>query len=546
MTMSRLTVVCTLLIAATGFTAQQAPQIPSDKSWVVEGKVVDDSGPVPEVSMKAIGRGQDGKDLEALTDQNGHFILTATAPGKYSIYPAKDGYEGGEEGDSQKAISVDLAQGTHLKDADFVIHKAASISGRILDPNRNPLPGAAVVLYAKQFGDHRQFLQTREGVESDASGDYHFAGLRAGTYYLAVHLPLRDNARRPSGPREPSSPQPMTAPVRTYYPNSTSFDNAAAIYLGRAEHREGVDMIMNHAPTFCVTGNLSPGVQYSAAKVRLAVAQLVGSTWAGFVGSGDASPGEDFEVCDLPPGSYVVSILAIGKEKLDGFVSRAFTVANRDVAVGELYLQPPAPLRGKMIVADAPVDGSFPVGVRVEIRSLNRPDLFAGEGMFGHPNSKGEFLIEDVLADDFRLRVGNLPRSFYLKSVTQGGRDVTSGSIRPGDDLTITLCSEGPVVTGETVDQDDVPVRDATVILIPKDQSLGSILSLRSGRTGGFQFQSGIVPGEYSIVALTDLFDGDDQNPDFVRDQMTRATQVALDRKETKSLRLVVRDAHQP
>ena len=123
---------------------------------------------------------------------------------------------------------------------------------------------------------------------------------------------------------------------------------------------------------------------------------------------------------------------------------------------------------------------------------------------------------------------------------------MTSGSIRPGDDLTITLSSEGPVVTGETVDQDDVPVRDATVILIPKDQSLGSMLSVRSGRTGGFQFQSGIASGEYSIVALTNLFDGDDQNPDFVRDQMTRATQLALDRKETKSLRLVVRDAHQP
>jgi hypothetical protein len=540
--MRRLIIVCPLLIAAAGLiTPQQAPQIPSDKSWVVEGKVVDDSGPVPDVSIKAIGRGQEGKELEVLTDQKGHFVLTGTTPGKYSIYPAKDGYEGGEDGDWQNGVRVDLAPGTHIKDADFVIHKAASISGHISDPNREPVKGAVVVLSVKQFGDHRQSLQTRDGVESDASGDYRFAGIRAGTYYLSVHPPLRDNVRPLSGSREPK-----IVPVRTYYPNSTSFDNAAPIYLSRAEHREGVDLIMNQAPTFCVTGKLSPGVENIAAKVRLAVAQLVGSTWAGFVGSGDARPGEDFEVCDLPSGSYVAIILAIGKEKLDGFVSQAFTVADRDVAVGELTPQRPAPLRGKIIVADAPVDGSFPAGVRVELRPLNRPDPFAGEGMFGRPNSKGEFLIEDVLADDFRLRVGNLPPGFYLKSVTQGGRDVTNEPIHPGDDLTITLSSDGPVITGETVDKDNVPVHDATVILIPKDQSLGSILSVRSGHSGRFQFQSGIAPGDYSIVALTNLFDGEDQNPDFVRDQMARGTQLALDKKETKSLTFVVRDAHRP
>jgi hypothetical protein len=534
--MIRSTIACALLIAAAALARPQSA--PQTQPWVLEGTVVDDRGPVADVSMKAIAHGE---ELDALTDQKGHFRLTGTTPGKYGIYPAKDGYEGGADGDSQNAISLDVTVGAHIKDADFVIHQAASISGHISDPNRKPVPGAVVVLSVKQFGDHGQFMQTREAVESGASGDYRFAGIRAGMYYLSVHPPLRDNVRPPSGPHEP-----ITAPVRTYYPNATSFENGAPIYLSRAEHREGIDLIMNQTLTFCVTGKLSPAAEDIPAKARLAVVELVGSTWAGFVGSGDARPGEDFEVCDLPPGSYVVIILAIGKEKLDGFVSRAFTVANRDVTVGELYPEPPAPLRGKMIVAGAPVDSSFPAGVRVELWPVNRPYRFAGEGRFGRPNSKGEFLIEDVLADDFRLRVGNLPSGFYLKSVTQGGRNVTSDPIRPGDDLTITLSSDGPVLTGETVDKDRVPVHDATVILVPKDQSLGSIVSVRSDRAGGFQFQSGIAPGEYSIVALTNLVDGEDQNPDFVRDQITRATELALDKKETKSLRLVVRDAHQP
>jgi hypothetical protein len=41
------------------------------------------------------------------------------------------------------------------------------------------------------------------------------------------------------------------------------------------------------------------------------------SIWAGFISAGDARPGEDFEVCDLPSGAYAVSILAMGKTDLD-------------------------------------------------------------------------------------------------------------------------------------------------------------------------------------------------------------------------------------
>ena len=170
-------------------------------------------------------------------------------------------------------------------------------------------------------------------------------------------------------------------------------------------------------------------------------------------------------------------------------------------------------MRGKIIVSDAPVDSPFPTGIRVEVRSLNRPDPFAGEGRVGQAKSTEEFSIEDLFSDDYNLRVTGLPRGYYIKTVFQASRDVTNEPIHPGDDLTITLSSDGPVITGETVNKDNTPVRDATVILIPKDQSLGSILSIRSGHSGRFQFQSGIA---------------------------------ALDKKETKSLRLVVRDAHQP
>jgi hypothetical protein len=97
-------------------------------------------------------------------------------------------------------------------------------------------------------------------------------------------------------------------------------------------------------------------------------------------------------------------------------------------------------------------------GIRgVQVESLNRRQLhFAGEGVYALSNSKGEFSIPDLSADDYELvAVKHLPPGFYVKALTQAGRDVTRDPIRPGDDLTVTLLSDGPSVSGQAVDKDN-------------------------------------------------------------------------------------------
>jgi len=123
---------------------------------------------------------------------------------------------------------------------------------------------------------------------------------------------------------------------------------------------------------------------------------------------------------------------------------------------------------------------------------------------------------------------------------------LTRDPIRPGDDLTITLLSDGPVINGNAVDKDNGPVHDATVILIPKDQGTGSVVSVRSDQNGRFQIQSGVAPGDYSIVALTGLFEGEEQNPEFLSDQATRATRLVLGAKESAAITLTVHSVSRP
>jgi hypothetical protein len=526
-----------LLIASASLIHSQSnsvtkPQLPADSAWVLKGQVVDEAGPVSGATVQALGPGE--IDLSVLTDKSGHYELAGTKVGKYHILAWREDYEG--SGDWRKARTLGFAAGAEVTRADFVIHKAASISGRILDIDRNPVKGAVVVLDVELFEERLHHLETRASTTSEASGNYRLDGIGAGMYFLSVAPPLRDNAAQRKREREPKR-----VPVVTYYPNSASFDNAMTLYVRRAEQKEAVDLTVSEAVTFCVTGK--PKVERGATMAqspRLAVAPLVGSSWGGWVGAGDAKLNEDFEVCGLPPGSYALSLVA-AKDRLEGFVSQEFTVANRDVSLGELSLRRPLQLRGKVTIADGPADGLLPAGVRVQVRTLSRPSPFAGEGTGGHLSSQGEFLIDNVFADDYHLRVLSLPRGFYVKSVTQEGRDVMRGAIRPGHDLAIALASDGPVVNVETVDSEERPVGDAEVILIPRDQGPGAIARAHANEHGRAQFESGIAPGEYSIVALTGLVEGQDQNPGFLRDQLTRASTLVLDKKENKIVRLTVR-----
>lgn len=300
---------------------------------------------------------------------------------------------------------------------------------------------------------------------------------------------------------------------------------------------------MKQTFTFCVTATLSPVLGDTQAPANMRVSYLDGGAFA----TGKPRPREEFEVCGLPPGSYELWINTEKGDRVAGFIGRIFTIANRDMALGELYPEPPSPLRGRVIVDDAPADSPVPV-VSVDVRSINRPQLhFAYEGEFGHSNSRGEFLIPDLFADDYELvAVRRLPRGFYVKAVTQAGRDVTRDPIRPGDDLNITLSSDGPILNGKTVDKDGRPVHDATVILIPKDQWQGSTVSIRSGQDGRFQIQSGTAPGEYSIVAVTGTFGGEEQDPDFVRDQAAHATRLVLEAKKSSAITLPVHSVSRP
>jgi hypothetical protein len=67
------------------------------------------------------------------------------------------------------------------------------------------------------------------------------------------------------------------------------------------------------------------------------------------------------------------------------------------------------------------------------------------------------------------------------------------------------------------------------------------IISQQSDQGGRFQFNSGLPPGDYKLAALTGLVDGEAQDPDFVKANLSDAAEVSLAAKGSQSLTLAVR-----
>lgn len=202
-----------------------------------------------------------------------------------------------------------------------------------------------------------------------------------------------------------------------------------------------------------------------------------------------------------------------------------------------LRLEIGLPLKGRITVADISKDDHFPSGLSISLDLRGRP-LFYGESRTATVSDQGSFLIENVFLDDYTPRVTGLPDGFYVRSASQGGHDALSDAVRPGrGDLNLVLGSDGPVVSGQTLDGENRPVPDAAVVLM----SEGGRISVRhSDQNGQYRFSSAISPGNYRLVALGGLYEGEEQDLDVVGANLATAAELNLSPRAVKTIPLTV------
>jgi protocatechuate 3,4-dioxygenase beta subunit len=542
-------VLCALLLSS----AQESA--PAANASSISGAVVQEPGsqPLKKVLVQVVAEDQkQGGNYTASTGADGHFRIENVLPGRYRIFFERTGFVEVNGRGLKSDVNVFTVQaGQSVEDLLFRMLPTAVISGRITDEDGDPMSGVRVLALRKVPGK-----ATREGAGTEATndlGEYRLAGLFPGQYWVVAMPPpdFRDYEKQQekSAPGDNQSvPQPDTRYVTTYYPGTYDAMQAAAVTL-KAGDEMPVNLTLVPARTYRVRGTVT-GVNPGQKPVVELFPKAGDSIRAN---ANEIGPDGQFEVRGVAPGSYV---LRAG----DGTGTQLLTV-RQDISVVAADVEGVklTPLPSFTISGHLHIEGSAAGDLTQYVVNLRQADLpedpgffmFMSQDFFGTNASVdrfGNFDWKDVNPGTYVVQVygGEGQGSFFLKSVTLGGRNIETGFTASGPatlDLVVSLT--GGMVEGTVVEKNgdnDQPVANATVVAVPEEKYRklpGRFVMGSTDQHGRFTIR-GLAPGSYTLYAWQDLEEGVWRDADFLKSQEANGKTMKVEEgsHQTVELRL--------
>src|SRR5208283_3644691 len=211
--------------------AQQPNQQPqATGKGVIEGTVVNAITQQPVKKAQVMLQGN--ANLSASTDASGHFMFKDLPAGSFMLQANASGYGGFKSRRRANAgvvQQVKLETDAKVSDITIALTPNSSIAGRILDEDGVPLPGCQAMLMQYEESQGARRLGQRNNTQSDENGDYTFAGVQPGKYFVIGRCfqsrPL-PHAFVERGPN-------MDVPTQTYatliYPSAADLTGATQI-----------------------------------------------------------------------------------------------------------------------------------------------------------------------------------------------------------------------------------------------------------------------------------------------------------------------------
>jgi hypothetical protein len=141
-----------------------------------------------------------------------------------------------------------------------------------------------------------------------------------------------------------------------------------------------------------------------------------------------------------------------------------------------------------------------------------------------------------------QIRVSGLPIGWYLDAVLLDGKDVTDSQIQCGagesvEGIVIRLTDQVTSIAGVVLDDRDRPLSEAAVIVYAEDASRWAypsrhIAVARPNAKGQYQVK-GLPAGRYLAVAVDDIEEGEEYDPDLLEDLRRSAVRLTLERAES-------------
>ena len=463
------------------------------------------------------------KEVKATTDESGHYKLTDLPAAPYRI-TARDS-RGGFGSDVTKHI---ILNGHDLEDLNFDMIVEGTIKGRILDENKEPVPGITVILVSREYylGQPGYFFRGASAPANDR-GEYTVDRVPAGKpFYLMAELRRRNLPAHSETPL--NTMLRRRVPMRTWYPNSPAKEGAAPVILRTGETRERVDIEMKKSANFCASGTLltptgGPGeLDFDIEAQQPSSGSHEGGGMFMVTGNGRTGSDGEFRICDLSPGSYRMQV---SQNKGDFLFGTAIVnIADEDLRGLKIAALPTVSLAGE-VVLDGPVPVTpLPTKVSLSLQPLLRSRR-QGEGPSGARVAIPDtFTIANTIVDDYAVRATVNGTGLYVKDIQWNGISINRQALRmttsaAGTGLRVVIGQDGGTIAAAVTTKDNNPAPAIRTVAFPAEIAsegtlAAAMVSGQTDQTGAWTTQP-LAPGKYYIGAI-------DAQIDFTTDFIAR------------------------
>jgi hypothetical protein len=549
-----------LLLALFSVAAAQEPardRDPDRGTGIIQGRVVaaDTGLPLRRVQIRASASGVPLARFAA-TDGEGRFELRNLAAGQWSLTATRAGFVSQRLGQPRSAATldpqdgrlIDVGENTLFNAADFALVRGGAINGRIFDEFSEGVPGVQVsVMRARFERGLRRLVPTGVASQTDDRGVFRVFGLSPGEYYVSATLrgnPLESSDLIPGGPGGLQADVITYAP--TYYPGTGDIREAQRISLTAGEEADiTFSLLPVRLATVSGTAVASNGTALGNGRVHLSVVSDTDTLELPNGVAGTVMPDGTFTLVNVPPGSYVLEIMAgIGRANTEREIaSIPITVGGADVRGLTVTTNSGMTISGTVVSDRAGI--RLPAGIGVRAESLRGPGITE---MSAAISATGTFRLSGIRGV-WALGVGGLPGGWAVKSITFDGNDVSDG---PADfsadrqifDARIVLTDVVSTVDG-TVTLRGNPVTDFSVVVFPEDRAKWTypsryVRAVRANEQGRFSVRALPPDSRYRIVAVSHLDGGEGGDPEFLERIADIGTAFSLGEGESRSLDLTL------
>ncbi|HET9267050.1 MAG TPA: carboxypeptidase regulatory-like domain-containing protein, partial [Vicinamibacterales bacterium] len=533
---------------------------------------------------------------DAVTDEQGRFMLNRLRAGTYTLKAARSGfldvtYGQRKPGSGRAGTPIPLAEGQRVEKLALTMPRGGVISGVVTDEVGDRVSGVPIrPLRAVWRNGVREWqsIATTASVVTDDRGQYRAFGLAPGDYVicaaprddilqaamLAESLRRRMEEMQAAAARGTQTPEqkamtdrmstnavpeaPKQAYVPVCAPGSTQLSAAAPVSLDVGEERAGVDVQLQLVPIARVSGT----VTWSGGK--LPVGNTAEDTLVALT-TPDAIPGGasyamhvpangQFSIMNVSPGTYTLRAHAAAPRVAGSgsmlWASTEIVVSGQPISDVVLSLDTGVTISGRVVA-----DGTAPVDItKMRIMASHGGSIQADLApVLASPDASGRFALVGVVPGRYRIiAYPGSPGVNNIRSSVANGRDTLDFPLEvrmgePVTDVVVTVVPRLAEIAGQLQHEANRPATGFTVIVFPVDQQYWTpqarrIQAVRPAIDGRFSFRN-LPGGEYGLVAVTDVESGQWFDPAFLKELLTGSIGVTLAEGERKeqTLRVVIK-----